>query len=214
MGGEGREKEEKEKEKGRELSFSRRDFIKGVGTAAISTGLLTSGVAKAHPLRESDEGERVSITLVVNKTPYRVEVEPRYTLIEVLRDQLHLTGTKKACDRGECGACTVLLEGKPAYSCMLLAVSVQGREISTIEGLSVGGELHPLQRSFIEHDAYQCGFCTPGQIMAAKALLDAHPHPTREEAQHALSGNLCRCGAYPRILEAALAASSRDREGG
>ena len=212
------ERKERKKKKERKVEgvsgLSRRDFIKGVGTAAVSTGILTGRPAGAHPLIESDGKERASITLLVNKTRYKVEVEPRYSLVDVLRDQLHLTGTKRVCDRGECGACTVLLDGKPVYSCMLLAISVQGREINTIEGLSTGRELHPIQRSFIEHDAYQCGFCTPGQIMAAKALLDVHPRPSQEAAQQALAGNLCRCGTYPRILEATLAASRVGQKGG
>jgi xanthine dehydrogenase YagT iron-sulfur-binding subunit len=147
------------------------------------------------------------ITLTVNGQAHEVLVEPRRTLLDVLRKDLGLTGAKKACDEGTCGACTVLLDGKPIYACMALAIECEGRAIETIEGLARDGKLHPIQQAFIEEDALQCGFCTPGQIMAVKALLDANPSPTLEDVKRALSGNLCRCGAYPKIFKAALRAA-------
>ena len=127
-------------------------------------------------------------------------------LVEVLRDQLELTGTKVACGEGECGACTVLLDGQPVNSCLVPALKVQGREVLTVEGLASLGELHPLQKAFVEHGAVQCGYCTPGMLMSAKALLDHNPNPTEEEVRLAISGNLCRCTGYAKIVEAVLAA--------
>ena len=156
---------------------------------------------------------RTAIRLTVNGSEYTVTVQPRRTLLEVLRDNLHLTGTKKVCDMGNCGACTVLLDGKPVYSCLVLAIECEGRLIETIEGLEQDGRLHPVQQAFIEADAFQCGFCTPGQIMAVKALLDTNAQPDLEEVKRAVSGNLCRCGAYPNIFRAALLAAERMRGG-
>jgi len=150
--------------------------------------------------------------MIVNDTEQGLEVAPHHTLLSVLRDQLHLTGTKLVCGRGECGACTVLLDGEPAYSCLTLAVACTGRTVTTIEGVASGNELHPLQRAFIEHDALQCGFCTPGQILAAMALLREIPRPSQDEIVHWMSGNLCRCGAYPNIVRAILAASATMQE--
>jgi xanthine dehydrogenase YagT iron-sulfur-binding subunit len=138
----------------------------------------------------------------VNGTPHSLEVEPRRTLLDALRTNLGLTGAKKACDMGNCGACTVQLDGEAVYSCLVLAVDCAGREVTTIEGVG-NGELHPLQRAFIEADAFQCGYCTPGQIMSLKALFDRTPHPSDEQIERALSGNLCRCGAYQHIVKAA-----------
>ncbi len=150
---------------------------------------------------------KTPITLIVNGEPREVLVEPRRTLLDALRKDLGLTGAKKACDEGTCGACTVLLDGRPIYACMALALECEGRAIETIEGLARNGKLHPIQQAFIEEDALQCGFCTPGQIMSVKALLDENPQPTLEDVKRALSGNLCRCGAYPKIFKAALRAA-------
>jgi aerobic-type carbon monoxide dehydrogenase small subunit (CoxS/CutS family) len=136
-----------------------------------------------------------------------VEVEPRTTLIELLRETLHLTGTKEGCGQGDCGTCIVLLDGIPVNACLMLAVDAQGRAVTTIEGLATGGHLHPLQQSFIEKGAIQCGFCTPAMVLSAKALLDKNPRATREEITEALSGVLCRCGSYPKIIEAVEAVS-------
>lgn len=144
------------------------------------------------------------IVLKVNGEAYEVAVEPRMTLLDILRDNLGLTGTKKACDLGNCGSCTVLLDGKPVVSCLLLAVDARGRDILTIEGLAKNGQLHPLQQAFIDYSALQCGFCTPGMLLSAKALLDSNPEPTEDEVKEAISGNLCRCTGYGNIVEAIL----------
>jgi carbon-monoxide dehydrogenase small subunit len=149
----------------------------------------------------------VEIVLNVNKINYKVAVEPQRTLVEVLRDTLGLTGTKKSCSEGECGACTVLMDGKPAASCLVLALDAQGKEITTIEGLSEGEKLHPIQEAFVKHAAIQCGFCTPGMVLSAKALLDENPKPTATEVRKGISGNLCRCTGYQQIVDAILAAS-------
>jgi aerobic-type carbon monoxide dehydrogenase small subunit (CoxS/CutS family) len=154
---------------------------------------------------------RILIKLVVNGQEFEIYVEPRRTLLDALRKDLGLTGTKKTCDEGTCGACTVLLGGKPIYACMALAVECEGISIETIEGLEKGGHLHPIQQAFIEQDALQCGFCTPGQVMSVKALLEVNPHPTIAEIKHGLTGNLCRCGAYAKILKAALRAAELPR---
>jgi len=142
------------------------------------------------------------ITLKVNKEVHEVLVEPRKTLLDVIRDDLGLTGAKKACDLGNCGSCTILMDGKPVVSCLILAVDAQGKEILTIEGLADGENLHPIQQAFIDHNAFQCGYCTAGMILTAKALLNRNPSPTKDEIREALSGNLCRCTGYDQIIEA------------
>ncbi len=157
---------------------------------------------------------KVPVELRVNGSLYSLDVEPRRTLLDALRLDLHLTGTKKVCDMGECGACTVIVDGKAAYSCLMLAIECEGRDIRTIEGLSEGARLDPIQEAFIDHDAFQCGFCTPGQIMSVKALLQAHPDAEPEAIRIAVSGNLCRCGAYTRIFAAASAAARAYRQTG
>jgi aerobic-type carbon monoxide dehydrogenase small subunit (CoxS/CutS family) len=148
--------------------------------------------------------------LIVNGASHEVAAPDHERLLTTLRERLHLTGTKLVCGRGECGACTVLLDGAPAYSCLTLTAACDGREIGTIEGLAGDGKLHPVQQAFIDHDALQCGFCTPGQILAAVALLDRQPHPSEEEVRRGMSGNLCRCGAYPKILRAVAAAAAAE----
>jgi aerobic carbon-monoxide dehydrogenase small subunit len=147
------------------------------------------------------------IDLIVNGEPVEVPVEPSETLLQVLRNKLQLTGTKEACGLGECGACTVILDGKAVNSCLVLAVEANGSEITTIEGLKNGPELHPIQKAFIEQGAVQCGFCTPGMILSAKALLDENPRPTEMQIREAIEGNLCRCTGYVKIVEAIKAAS-------
>jgi carbon-monoxide dehydrogenase small subunit len=144
----------------------------------------------------------------LNDEEVALEIMPDALLVDVLRDQLGLIGTKEACGEGECGACTVLLDGQPVASCLMPALKAQGREVYTVEGLASGGNLHPLQKSFVEHGAVQCGYCTPGMLMSAKALLDKNPHPTDDEIKEAISGNLCRCTGYVKIVEAIKAASS------
>jgi aerobic-type carbon monoxide dehydrogenase small subunit (CoxS/CutS family) len=152
----------------------------------------------------------VHVRLRVNGSQREVHIEPRRTLLDTLRQDLHLTGAKPGCNMGQCGACTVLLDGEAVYSCLLLAVECQDREITTIEGLERDGALDPVQQAFSEHDALQCGFCTPGQILALKALLARNPHPSDAEIDRGMSGNLCRCGAYPKIRAAARALATRD----
>jgi len=148
-----------------------------------------------------------TLTMRLNDQEVTIEVKTDALLVDVLRDQLELTGTKEACGEGECGACTVLLDGEPVTSCLIPALKAQGKEVMTVEGLASAGELHPLQRAFIEHGAVQCGYCTPGMLMSAKALLDRNPHPSEEEIKEAISGNLCRCTGYVKIIEAIKAAS-------
>jgi len=150
------------------------------------------------------------VTLQVNGESYELFIEAKKTLLEVLREDLGLTGTKEVCDLGTCGACTVLLNNKPVLSCLILAVACKGKEIITIEGLRQGETLHPLQNSFIQHGAIQCGMCTPGMILSAKALLDENPHPTEIEVRRAISGNLCRCTGYVKIVDAILAVSQEE----
>jgi aerobic-type carbon monoxide dehydrogenase small subunit (CoxS/CutS family) len=145
-----------------------------------------------------------TLTMKLNGEEVTLQVKPSAMLVEVLRDQLELTGTKVACGEGECGACTVLLDGEPVNSCLVPALKAQGREVLTVEGLASLGELHPLQKAFVEHGAVQCGYCTPGMLMSAKALLDHNPNPTEEEVRLAISGNLCRCTGYAKIVEAVL----------
>jgi carbon-monoxide dehydrogenase small subunit len=147
------------------------------------------------------------IRVTINGILYSLEVEANLSLLDMLRDRLNLTGTKKGCEEGACGTCTVILDGLAIVSCLTLAPEVDGSSITTIEGLAKGDVLHPLQKAFIEVDALQCGFCTPGQILSAKALLDTNSNPTEEEIKEALSGNLCRCGCYNRIVEAVMSAA-------
>lgn len=147
------------------------------------------------------------MTLTVNGKSYEVVIEPRQSLLQVLREELHLTGTKEGCSEGECGACTVFLDGKPVDSCLIFGLEANGRDVVTIEGLASEGALHPLQQAFVEHGGAQCGFCTPGMILAAKALLEANPHPTEEEIRWGIAGNLCRCTGYVKIVEAIKAAA-------
>jgi xanthine dehydrogenase YagT iron-sulfur-binding subunit len=156
---------------------------------------------------------KVSIELNVNGGSYFIAVEPRRTLLDALRFDLNMTGTKKVCNMGECGACTVLMDGKAIYSCLVLAIECEGHEIRTIEGLAQGENLDPIQQAFIDEDAFQCGFCTSGQEMAVKALLDSNPSPSPDEIRRAVSGNICRCGAYPHIFKAAEAAARAYRTG-
>lgn len=186
--------------------FTRRDFLEvaaaGIAASTAAPTITTAGAAELQPV------PRTSIRLTVNGQERVLEVEDRCTLAELLREQLALTGTKIGCDRGECGACTVLLDGSAIYSCSYLAVWTSGRAVETVEGLAHGGVLHPLQQAFIEHDAPQCGFCTSGQLMSAKALLTRMPRPSREDVRSALTGNLCRCSNYNHYVDAVVAAGA------
>lgn len=151
------------------------------------------------------------INLVINGESYQVFVKASETLLDVIRDRIGLTGTKKGCDVGDCGSCVVLIDGVPVSSCLVLAVEARDKEITTIEGLADGENLHPVQKAFVEHGALQCGFCTPGMILTAKAFLDENPHPTEHEVREAISGNLCRCTGYTKIVEAILAVRSQNK---
>ncbi|MEO3761934.1 (2Fe-2S)-binding protein [Streptomyces sp. B8F3] len=193
---------------------SRRSVLKAGGVAA--TELVAAGGMTAPAVAAAGEAGATAppdptaeITLRVNGEAHRVTVEPRVTLLDALRERLGLTGTKKGCDRGECGACTVLVEGRRVSSCLTLAVMEDGREIMTIEGLADGDELHPVQAAFIRRDAFQCGFCTPGQILSAVACIDEGHARSDDEIREHMSGNLCRCGCYPNIVDAVRDAARR-----
>jgi carbon-monoxide dehydrogenase small subunit len=154
------------------------------------------------------------IQLTVNEELHEVRIEPWKTLLEVIREDIGLTSPKEACSTGECGACTVIINGKPVNSCMVLAIDAQGKDILTVEGMAKEGQLHPLQRTFIDNGAIQCGFCTPGMLLSAKALLDENPQPSEEEVRQAISGNLCRCTGYHKIIEAILDVAKNRNRGG
>jgi xanthine dehydrogenase YagT iron-sulfur-binding subunit len=196
---------------------SRRDFLK-LGAVAVTVPAVMG------PTVLTVEGQEVPVygpgkapvTLMVNGKSLKAELEPRVTLLDALRDHFELTGAKRVCDRGNCGACTVLVDNKPVYACSMLAIDAQGHPITTIEGFTAGPELHPVAKAFVSNDAQQCGFCTPGFIVASKALFDKHPHPTHEQVVRGLSGNFCRCGTYygMRGAMSQLGASARPAEKG
>ena len=195
--------------------FSRRGFIRGVGlgSGAVGTSLLEREAAAAPaPANVAGPGP-VAITLTINGKPVNVTVEPRVTLLDAMRNYLNLTGAKRVCDRGTCGACTVILAGKTVYSCSVLAIDAQGKNIETIEGLATGNNLHPVSAAFVNHDGQQCGYCTSGFVMAAKGFIDKHPNPTMEDVKHGLGGNLCRCGTYMGIRQAVVEAA-KEMKGG
>jgi aerobic-type carbon monoxide dehydrogenase small subunit (CoxS/CutS family) len=210
-----KEEKSKEEEEGKEgrlsLKVTRRSFLKGMATGTAAAAIATlpgpsipdASAAVPPGLKEA------FIQLDVNGKAFRLKVKSNWTLLDVLRRELGITGAKKACDRGNCGACTVILDGKAVYACSLLAIAIDGKKVLTVEGLQQGADLHPIQKSFSEHGGYQCGFCTSGQMMSAKALLDKNPKPSPEEVRLALAGNLCRCGAYPKIIESVLGVSSK-----
>ena len=204
MGGEGRQRRS-----GRD--FSRRDFLRGSAAGAVAGGVLP-GALRAEAAADAVSGTdvvgpgKVPLVLTINGRRHAADLEPRVTLLDALRDHLDLTGAKKVCDRATCGSCTVLLDGKPVYACSVLAIEAQGMEIVTVEGLGTPDDMHPVQASFVANDAQQCGYCTPGFVVACKAFLDANPHPTREEIERGLGGNLCRCGTYKGIEQVLLTA--------
>lgn len=184
---------------------TRRNFLK-YSTFFSALALTPTVLVKAAEKQWDEKGasyfEKVPLTLKVNGQKHQLSIEPRVTLLDLLREQLALTGTKKGCDHGQCGACTVHIDGKRVLSCLTLAVMQQGKEVTTIEGLSNGDELHPMQEAFIKHDGFQCGYCTPGQIMSAVACIREGHANTEEEIREYMSGNICRCGAYPNIVKA------------
>jgi aerobic-type carbon monoxide dehydrogenase small subunit (CoxS/CutS family) len=190
--------------------LTRRSFLKGVGITAAGSTVLSSGLLTqaADSMAPNVVGPGAApISLSVNGSSRRVSVEPRMTLADVLRDQLGMTGTKVICDRGSCSGCTVWLDGVPVNSCMVFAMDVGERKITTVEALGDADHLHPLQAAFVDHDGMQCGYCTPGMVMSCAALLKRNPNPTRQDVQQAISGNICRCGTYPKVIEATLAAA-------
>jgi xanthine dehydrogenase YagT iron-sulfur-binding subunit len=196
--------------------FSRRTFMQGVGTGAVGAGILAPN-ASAEPATGTGTTPvgpgKVPIELVVNGRRHKTEVEPRVTLLDALRNHLDYTGAKKVCDRATCGACTMIVNGHPVYSCTMLALEAQGSNIQTVEGLASDERLHAVQQYFVENDAQQCGFCTPGFVVACKSFLDSNPDPTMEEVEKGLSGNICRCGTYVGVRHAVLDAA-RAMKGG
>jgi xanthine dehydrogenase YagT iron-sulfur-binding subunit len=207
--------------------FSRRDFFKtlGVGAVASASVALTPDEAAARQALAGVGPGEVPITLTINGRRYQLQVEPRVTLLDAMRTRLEITGQKRVCDRGACGACTVIIEplqdaksasspgsaGRTYYACSMLAIEAQGKNIRTVEGLSQGAALHPVQQAFCDHDGLMCGFCTPGFVMSTVALLEQNPNPTPDQARRALDGNLCRCGTNIGVMKAALAAKGVSR---
>jgi xanthine dehydrogenase YagT iron-sulfur-binding subunit len=182
---------------------SRRDFLKisGISVAVPLVAGPKMVLAAGEEVPVHGPG-KVPMAFSINGKNYKADLEPRVTLLDALRDQFELTGAKRVCDRAECGACTVLMDHKPVYACSVLAIEAQTKTITTVESLIAEGTLHPVQQAFVDHDASQCGFCTPGFVVSCKAFLDAHPHPTPAEIRRGLSGNLCRCGTYAGIRQA------------
>lgn len=200
---------EKDPSKKRKSAFSRRGFLQGIG---ISSGALTTGVLETEAEAAATAGAvagpgEVPITLMINGKPMKTSVEPRMTLLDTLRNKLDHTAAKRVCDRGTCGACTVIMNNRVVYACTVLAIDAQGKQIQTLEGLSASGKPHPVSQAFVNNDAQQCGYCTPGFVMAAKGFLDRNPHPTEEQVKKGLGGNLCRCGTYMGIRKAVVEAA-------
>jgi xanthine dehydrogenase YagT iron-sulfur-binding subunit len=194
--------------------ISRRNFLKVSGISLTVPLVLGPRLVRAGGADVKVFGPgKIPVTLTVNGKAFKTEIEPRVTLLEALRNDLDLTGAKRVCDRATCGACTVIVDGKPAYSCTVLAIEAQGRSITTVEGLMQGDNLHPIQQAFVDNDAQQCGFCTPGFVVACKAFLDKHPDPTPEQIQKGLGGNLCRCGTYMGIRAAVMQAANQQKGG-
>ena len=191
-----------------EPGFSRRTFLKTVGAGGVAAGVLGPQAADAQGVKAAGPGA-VPIQLNINGRVHKLEVEPRVTLLDALRTRLEITGVKRVCDRGSCGACTMMLDGKLIYSCSTLAIEAQGKPIRTVESLAQGTVLHPVQQAFCDHDGLMCGFCTPGFVLAVASLLEQNPKPTAEQARKALDGNICRCGTYKGVLAAALNTGGR-----
>jgi xanthine dehydrogenase YagT iron-sulfur-binding subunit len=206
-------KTQKEGEEACRNGLTRRRFLKFVGAGAVVSAGAGKGAAKTSQ-EPPDPREMTRVRLLINGRQRRLLVEPRWSLLFVLREKFGLTGTKVGCERGECGACTVLIDGQPRYACLTLALEAEGKEITTLEGLMNGEELGPVQQAFQEEDAFQCGYCTPGQIMVVEGLLRHNPDPSAEEIRTGVSGNLCRCGTYPHIFKAARRAAELKRKKG
>jgi len=204
----------KDSEQGKKSRFSRRGFLQGVGVSggALGTGLLAPEAEAQTAAAGVITGE-TPITLTINGKPFKTTVEPRMTLLDVMRTNLDLTAAKRVCDRGTCGACTVIMDGKAVYSCTVLAIDAQGKQLQTLEGLSNGKTHHPLIEAFVNNDAQQCGYCTPGFVMASKAFLDHNSSPTIEQVREGLGGNFCRCGTYMGIRKAVVEASKQLKGG-
>lgn len=188
------------------MEVSRRGFLKGAG-AVLSSGIVAGAEALEAANNETAKvigPGKAPVTLKINGVKKALNIEPRLTLLDALRNELEITGAKRVCDRTTCGACTVIVNGKSVYSCSMLAIEAQGKDIQTVEGLSQSGKLHPLQQAFVDNDAQQCGYCTPGFVMACKAFLDKTPNPSIEQVRKGLGGNLCRCGTYVGITQAVL----------
>jgi xanthine dehydrogenase YagT iron-sulfur-binding subunit len=196
------------------IRFSRRGFLKGAGVTAATSVIETANALARDATDALSSGtvsgpEALPVKLHINGREHAVIIEPRDTLAQTLRDNVGLTGTKVVCDRGSCSACTVWIDKTPALACMTLAIDTTGRQITTIEGLSHGEQMHPVQAAFVKHDAMQCGFCTPGMVMSCAALLERNPNPNLSDVKHAVSGNLCRCGTYPKVFAATLDAAQQ-----
>jgi xanthine dehydrogenase YagT iron-sulfur-binding subunit len=188
----------------REVDVSRRDFFKTVGAGSMAAAAIAGAGAELEAQPAVAGPSEVPVTLTINGQRHPLKVEPRVTLLDAMRTRLDITGMKRVCDRGSCGACTVIIDGRTFYACSMLAIEAQGRNIRTVEGLSSGATLHPVQQAFCDNDALMCGFCTPGFVMATVALLEKTPNPTVEQAKRALDGNICRCGTNIGVLAAAL----------
>lgn len=194
--------------------FSRRGFMQGVGAGAGAVGILANPEsAEAQSTVKAAGPAAVPVTLNVNGKPLKTTIEPRETLLDTLRNKLDHTGAKRVCDRGTCGACTVIVDSKVQYACTILAIDAQGRQIQTIESLTANGKVHPIVPAFVNNDAQQCGYCTPGFVMAAKGFLDRNPNPTYDQVKEGLGGNLCRCGTYVGVRKAVLEAAKALRSG-
>jgi xanthine dehydrogenase YagT iron-sulfur-binding subunit len=202
--------DDKKKEKG--AGVTRRNFLKVSGISLSVPLVIGARVEEVAGAEVKIFGPaKTPVELIINGKKHSAEVEPRVTLLDALRNDLDITGAKRVCDRATCGACTVIMDGKPVYSCSVLAIEAQGKKITTAEGLMQGERLHPIQQAFIDHDAQQCGFCTPGFVVACKAFLDKNPHPTVEQVERGLGGNLCRCGTYVGVREAVMQAARGKR---
>jgi len=192
-------------------NLSRRTFLKSTGVVGVATAVLSPADPAAQSGPPAVGPGEVPVRLNVNGRQVNLMIEPRVTLLDALRMRADLTGNKRGCDRGACGACTMLVDGKPVYSCSTLAIEVQGKQIRNVQGLANGNTLHPVQQAFVEKDALMCGFCTPGFIMASVGLLEKHPNPTPEQIKKGLDGNICRCGTFTRIFEAVSSVSAGAR---